>query len=164
MLLKLKKIFKYNIEVKKLLAECRPPSEATSKSNSKYVVDYVVEKYADKLFYSLRDIKDYIIKMLEMFNYSQFEKDNVLKMFEIYEHELIKCEYNFEKLKKVYKVIFCNMRRELVKEVSENCFGYFLNRGISLTKAQSINELLHIIYSTTVNDKKLYRIMLKRKK
>lgn len=159
---KIEKFFQYNLAVKKLLVECQPPYEAAPQSNSKYAVDYVVEKYADKLFYSLRDIKIYIIRMMEMFNNFLFEKNNVLKMFEAYEQEIIKCEYDFEKLKKVYQVIFCDMREELVKEVSENCIGYSWFRGVSLTKAQSINELLHIIHSTTVNDENLYGVMPKR--
>ena len=41
--------------------------------------------------------------MMEMFNYSKFEKNNALKMFEAYEQEIIKCEYDFEKLKKFIK-------------------------------------------------------------
>jgi len=46
------------------------------------------------------------------------------------------------------------MSEELVNEVGENCVGYKIFRGVDLSKAKSLNEILHVVHQTIVNNEK----------
>ena len=49
------------------------------------------------------------------------------------------------------------MREELVNLVGTNISGYAMFSGISLNKAKSINELLHVVHQTIVNNENIYK-------
>ena len=49
------------------------------------------------------------------------------------------------------------MSESLVNEVGNNCVGYSMFNGISLEKGKSINEILHIVHQTIINDESNYK-------
>lgn len=142
----MQKFFKYNLEIKNILYNAMP------KETDKYNKDAIME-YSDKLFKSLNDIEYYINSILDKFNYNDEDKKYFNNLIKIFREELIKCGYDFNLLNNFYKVCFANMSEELVDEVGKNCVGYSLwNGAISLSKAKSLNEILHIIHQKIVNN------------
>lgn len=161
---KIEKFFKYNLKIKQILADCQPPiNYAASRSNNIFNIDYTIVQFAKKMYQSLEDIEFYITRILEMFEYKAEDKKYVKELFHAYKKKLIISRYNFDKLKRVHKVVFYNMREELVEEVGRKCVGYYLFKGVSLKKAESINELLHVIHATITNNESLYQTMPKLK-
>ena len=142
---KMEKFFKYNIEIKKILFDAMP------KETDKYNKDTIMD-YSDKLFKAINDIEYYIENVLDSFSFSKDEQKYFKKYIKAIKHELIKCGYHFDKLKAFYETCFSNMREELVNEVGANCVGYKIYRGVSLTKAKSLNEFLHVVHQTVIND------------
>ena len=51
-------------------------------------------------------------------------------------------------------MFFSNMNEKLVNEVGENCVGYKIFRGVDLSKGKSLNEILHIVHQTVINNEK----------
>ena len=145
----IEQFFKYNLEIKKILYETLPKEEY------RYSKETLIE-YSDTLFKALNDIKFYMVRMVDMFIGSKESKSYIKNFITAVKNELIKCGYDFNKLKQFYEVFFSNMREELVDKVGSNVSGYSFN-GISLTNGKSINELLHIIHQTVVNDEKNYQ-------
>lgn len=141
----IEKFFKYNFEVKKILHSTVPKEEY------KYNKDTLIE-YSDKLFQALNDVEYYIGVILEKFNFSNEQKSYLKKFIQVLKKELIKSGYNFDKLKMFYNVFFANMSEKLVNAVGENCVGYSFHRGIPLSEAKSINEILHIVHQTIINN------------
>ena len=121
------------------------------KETDKYNKDSII-KYSDKLFKAINDIEYYINVILDNFNFNKEEKKYFEKFIKALKCELIKCGYDFDKLKRFYEICFSNMSESLVNEVGENCVGYKLFRGVDLSKAKSLNEILHIVHQTIINN------------
>ena len=116
----------------------------------------IIIKYSEKLFKALNDIEYYMTVMLELFNFSDVDKEYLKKYIKALKDELIKIGYNFNDLKQFYKVCFSNMSEELINKVGTNCIGYYFG-GVTLKEGKSVNELLHIIHQTIVNDECNYK-------
>lgn len=147
---KLKLFFKYDLEIKKILNQI-VPLEEYAHSN------YTVIKYNELLYKSLKSFRFYFNKMTQLINYDGDEQIYLVNLLDEIEEKLVQCEMNFYAMSRFYNENFAGMRKELVDEVRENCVGYTLGRGVSIKKAKSINELLHIIHQTVVNDEKIYK-------
>ena len=141
----IEKFFKYNFEVKKILHSTVPRQEY------RYSKDTLIE-YSDKLFQALNDFDYYINVILEKFNFPERARSYLKNFINVLKQELIKCGYDFDKLIKFYNVFFANMSEQLVNSVGENCVGYSLFRSIDLKEAKSINEILHIVHQTIINN------------
>jgi hypothetical protein len=75
--------------------------------------------------------------------------------------ELINCGYDFNKLSNFYNIFFANMSEELINNVGENCVGYSLFNSINLNSAKSINEILHVIHQTIINNQNILQSLPK---
>lgn len=142
---RMEKFFKYNLNIKQILHQVVPKKE------NKYNQDYLIE-YSDQLEKALNDIEYYLSSILEKFNFPDNDKRYFNQFIKALKQELINIGYDFNKLNNFYETFFSNMNEDLVNEVGENCFGYSLQGGVTLSKAKSINELLHIVHQTIVNN------------
>ena len=149
---KIQTFFKDDLEVKKILYNLLP--QIQYQNNEELTMEY-----SDKLYRALQDIKYYILQMANL--YFPNEKKFCNDLFDVYEKELFKVGYDYNKLQKFYTVCFSNMREELVNEVGNNCVGYSINGGVPFSKATSINELLHIMHQSVVNNNNILESMNK---
>lgn len=148
----LEKFFKYDLNIKEILHDCRLKEEDTY--NSIYCL-----KYKEKLYNSLKDIEFYITRIIEMFypNNNYISK-NIKKKFKAYYYSVIKCSLDKNKLKNLYKTIFSDMSEELIKNLKENHCGYLFNRDYQIIEeATSINEILHIFHHLITNTEGYYQ-------
>ncbi len=141
--------FKYNLEVKNILHSTYPKEEY------RYSKETLIE-YSDSLFKALNDIEYYIKTILDKFHFLEHNKKYFKNLIKAYKSELIKCGYDFNKLKHFYDICFANMSEDLVNKVGENCFGEG-GFGVSLSEAKSLNEVLHVVHQTIVNNQNNYR-------
>ena len=146
---KMERFFKYNLNIKKILFETNPKEEYG------YSKDSIIE-YSERLFKVLNDIEYYMETMLDLFSFLDVDKEYLKKYIKALKDELIKIGYNFNDLKQFYKVCFSNMSEELINKVGTNCIGYYFG-GVTLKEGKSVNELLHIIHQTVVNDESNYK-------
>ena len=145
----MEKFFKYDIEIKKIINKVVPKEEY------KYNKETIME-YSDCLFQALNDIEYYIENILNNFNFLDTDKKYFNNLLKIYKDELIKNGYDFSKLKQFYRVCFADMSKELVNKVGCNCFGDG-SFGVPLKEAKSLNEVLHIVHQTIINDENNFR-------
>lgn len=146
----MEKFFKYDIEVKNILFSVSPKEEY------KYNNDSVVE-YSEKLNQAIKDIEFYISSILRSFNFFDSDKEYFNNFIKLLKIELINCGMDFNKLKNFYEIYLSNMREELVNLVGSNIFGHYMFSGVSLNNAKSINELLHVVHQTIVNNENNYK-------
>lgn len=146
----IEKFFKYNLEIKKLLHATIPNEEYAY--NTESIIEYV-----DKLESALNDIEYYINVILDNFNFYEDDKKYFNNFIKVVKKELFNYGYDFKKIKDFHKVVFSNMSELLVNEVGSNCVGYSMYGGISLDKGKSINEILHIVHQTIINNEANYK-------
>lgn len=142
---RMEKFLKYNLEIKNILYNTMP--KEIDKHNKESIIEY-----SDKLFKAINDIEYYINVILDKFNFSESDKKYFKNFIKAIKQELIRCGYDFNQLKNFFETCFSNMNEELVNEVGENCVGYSLFRGVDLSKAKSLNEILHIVHQTIINN------------
>lgn len=147
--------FKYDLEIKKILHDCAPTE--IDGYNQEYII-----KYSDKLYRALVDIEFYIKRIFIKCGYGKNELNELTKLFKIYNQLLTNCKSDFNKLKSFYTDFFSNMNKEFIDMVASTCIGY-TNNSIDLKTAKSINELLHLLHSSIVNNEKIYNSMPKLK-
>lgn len=147
---KMQKFFKYNMEIKKILYNAIP------KETDKYNKETIME-YSDKLFQAINDVEYYINVILHNFDFLENEKSYFNNFIKSLKNELIKSGYDFNKLSKFYEVCFSNMSQELVNKVGSEIKGGGYLGGVSLSEAKSINEILHIVHQTIINNENNFR-------
>lgn len=135
--------FKYNLEVKKIMVDMAPEK------------DFSIVKYGDKLYKSLKDIEFYINKMMSLYPIFESQRDYVKKLFSSFYLSLIKCSSKKEKLKNFYISCISDLNEDIVNLVGENCVGYSLHRSVSLSNCHTINELLHVMHQTVINNEEI---------
>ncbi len=145
----MEKFFKYDMEVKNILHSTYPKEEY------RYSKETLIE-YSESLFKALSDIEYYIGTILDKFDFLESDKKYFKNLISAYKDELIKRRYDFNKLKHFYDICFVNMREDLVNKVGENCFGDG-GWGVALSEAKSLNEILHVVHQTIINNKNNYR-------
>lgn len=152
---KMEKFFLSNLKIKKILNDSFPEEKYNYDQDSKM-------NYGDILYKSFRNIRDEFFKMT-----SSFLKPEIMeaidKQFYLYEQEFLNCNYDYDKLKNLYKKYLSNMSEDLVNAVNENCKGYYLDRNINglINNCTSVNELLHVLHSYVVNNEEYYQSMPK---
>ena len=130
------------------------------KEEYKYNRETLIE-YSEKLFQALNDVEYYMSVILEKFNFSSQDISYLKNFITALKSELIKCEYDFNKLQNFHNVFFSNMSEKLVNLVGENCVGYSFFSSVDLKEAKSLNEILHVIHQTIVNNYKLLQSLPK---
>lgn len=146
-LAKLVEFFKDDEEVKRLIMAAGPKKEN----------EYRPEVYAKQLETAIDYIKYYISRMLNSF--MPYELKNADEFFINIREQLNACGNDFYYLKNFYRFYFSAMRPELVDEVGKRCAGASVPFGVSLKKAKTVCELLHIIHQTVINNETIYRKM-----
>lgn len=109
--------------------------------------------YSDRLYEGLGEMT-YDLKRI-MANYYQSEEiDDTLDKIQ---QRVINAGCDFDKLQKAYKTEITGMSPEFVKAVQGETHGYsvFSNAHMLDAKVTSINEILHLIHSSVVNDDRL---------
>ena len=146
---KLENFFRYDYEIKKILCDIAPKDEY---QYSEYV------NYSDVLYNDLTDLKVYFEKIFNIFSSDDDKRKYLDYFFENLKNELINCGGNFEKLKKEYQTKFANMREEFIDKISYNIRGYYLSdEYISLSECETINEMLHLVHHSIVNNESIYQ-------
>jgi len=141
-----------DLKIKKILYDLEP------KESYKYNNDSCIE-YGNKLYSAIDDIEFYMLQIAN--NFFPNEEQYCKKYFTALKSELLKFGYDFNKLSNFYQVCLSNMREEFVNKVGENCVGYTMFNGVSFNEAKSINELLHLMHQSIVNDETVLQSMPK---
>lgn len=148
---RIQNFFSWDLGIKKILYELQPQEKDIYDKNS--VVEYI-----DRLYEGLKDIKFYISKITD--NYFKNEKNYCLNFITALESELINLGYDYDKLNAFYRKFFAEMSESLVNEVGSNCIAYSFS-GVSLRSAKTINELLHVMHQTLINNENILQSMPK---
>jgi hypothetical protein len=109
--------------------------------------------YADKLYQGLADIS----YDLESIMRDYYPSDDIDDRLAVIKQDVANSGADFSKLSAVYQRDFSDMSESFVRQVQEQNKGYYLWRDPhSLDqKAKSINEILHLIHSSIVNDENI---------
>lgn len=150
--------FKNDLEVKKIMSSLDIPFDCD------YKEEYVT-RYADKLYNGLQELKYYFIKTINDLKMGEEYSNHINQIFDEYNKRLIECGINFDKLTSFFTNNIGGMRESFVEDVNSNCFGYACNKGCGLFfKATTINELLHYLHHSIVNNEEYYQCMTKLSK
>ena len=147
--------FKTDLEIKKLLYKTDIPFDHN------YDKEYLAS-YADKLYNSLQTINYYFVKIINdlKMGYNYVEYINYL--FKEYNKKLLLCGTDFNKLSNFYTENIGGMRENFIDLVKDNCCGYKIDRGLNIFyEAKTVNELLHFIHHSIVNNEDYYQSMPK---
>lgn len=144
--------FRYDLKIKKIMHDVAP--NYMYKNDSEYLLSY-----SEQLNDALSSVKFYFNKMLDMLNYSDIDKRYVESFIQNYQQQLIKINLEFDKLSKFYVSCFANISDELINKVNSECIGYSVNDSIRLTEGKTVNEILHIIHQSVINNEKVYKSM-----
>lgn len=137
--------FKKDSDIKKSLTELAP-------SDQDFYGDGTV-KYADKLYDGIKDITSDIKGI--MANY--YKSEDIEKRLKQIEEDVINAGANPDKLAQVYRRDFAAMSEELNNDIHQETVGYSAwNNPHQLdSKATSVNEILHLIHSSIVNNESI---------
>lgn len=147
---KIKRFFTYNMNIKNILFNTKP--KETDKYNKETLI-----KYSNKLFQAINDIEYYMNVMLEDFNFLDEDKKYFNNYIKALKNELIKCDYDFNKLSTFYTTCFTNMSEELFNKVGNQIKGASMYSYVDLKEAKSLNEMLHIVHQTIINNENNFR-------
>ena len=93
--------------------------------------------------------------MCELYPKFSGEIDYVKQLFSTYYEELSKNSGNVSNLKKFYNTYLSGLSNELIEIVGKNTVGY-TDKHVSLSNAKTVNELLHILHQSLLNDHDVY--------
>lgn len=143
------KFLRYDMKVKEILVKCSAVGDNIG------TVEMTAAEYSDLLYSSLGDLEFYLIKMCNL--YPKFNGDikYIKQLFSDYKKQLAKNSKDITKLKNFYQTYFSNLSTEVIELVGRNCVGYSY-KGVALSEAKTINELLHIMHQTLLNDHNAY--------
>lgn len=146
---KINYFFKYDLEIKKMMVNMSPKEEYSS------------VEYSDILYKSLKDIEYYFNKIISFYHVFQIESNFVNNLFGAFYSFLDKNASNKKRLELFYKSSISELSEDVINLVGENCVGYLLVKGVSLSKCSTVNELLHVMHQTIINDERIFDSMPK---
>lgn len=147
--------FDSDIKVKQILVKMAPNQEDAYKDTTEYV---------DRFLKGLNQIKFQFNKIFDNFNYNEEARKIVDDKFNQYEMKALKRVRTYEDIINLYKECCSDMDAELVDHVKKEFVGYTLFKGsVSevIKSATTINEMLHIIHSSIINNEKNYQLINK---
>lgn len=150
---KLIKFLKYDTDIKNILINSAPNSNIE-------INETTIVNYSNYLFNALKNLEFDLNRMIELYPCFGNGQEHIKKLFSTFYNELSNCS-SYEKLKNFYKEHMSDLSQNVVDEVGKNCIGYYLFSGVSLEIGTSINELLHIIHQTVINNEALFAKMPK---
>lgn len=146
-LIKLQHFFEVDTKIKKEMYNNMPPGE------NGYLDNNFLCKYTDDLENSLI----YIFSELKCISLDMFgENSSILNRIEQLEASVkssfYNCGFDIVKLRYFYMRCISNMEISFIDAVKDECVGYKLFKELPVSKANSINEILHLIHSYVLND------------
>ena len=149
---KIELFFDYNMKIKRLMYD------VAFKDEYAYNQESLVE-YGDKLFKALDAIEAYLLKILLLFKYDEQSINSLKERFAKYRDDFINVQDKVVELKKQYIKNISDMSKEFITSVNENFMGYYLFSGMDVLEAKSINEYLHFLHASIVNNEEIYHRM-----
>lgn len=156
-LIKMEDFFNRNLKIKDLLFNLAPTREDGSNN-------YTIVEYKDKFENILEKIEFHIFKILNSFEPNEEVKKIIQKNFERYRAKIAGRIQGFEDLNRIYQDCCSDMNEDLVNKAREEFVGYLLHDGKVkkvMAGCQTINEMLHVIHSSIVNNENYYESMPK---
>ena len=134
--------FKRDSDIKKCLVELSPKEQ-------ELYGDGAIE-YSDRLYDGIRDISRNMAVIMRNF----YQSDTLEQRLEQIKTDVVEAGANQEKLKQVYQNEFIAMAPDFSDSVRKEAIGYYYRKDLSGVekKTKSINEMLHLIHSSIVND------------
>lgn len=151
--------FKKDSQIKQTLMSIAP------KASDEYNEDSRME-YLEKLYSELNDIEFKVMGILKNFNMESMLAQNYKEYFKKAKENFSELGYGsqHESLSKIYQKIFTNMKPELIEKAKNTFVGYTFYGGLSATSGiindvGSVNELLHVMHSSIINDQDILQAM-----
>ena len=150
LLIKLQHFFEVNTKIKKELYNNVPPSD------NKYLDKESICKYTN----DLEETLNYIFSELKCATLDFFGKDSLFLKHIENKESMIKntfyhCGFDLKKLRLFYHQNMSDMNENFINEVKQSCVGYSLFNNPPITKANTINEILHLMHSFIINNEQI---------
>lgn len=115
-----------------------------------------LNKYADKLYKSLKEFEIQFEKIEDDFGFDDTIKEATKRYFERTRNAFELSKYDEENIRGLYIHKFLEMTPQLIEDTKEECYGYNLSNiaGV-IDEVNSINELLHVYHSYIENNEKI---------
>lgn len=139
--------FKEDKYIKEQMVKLVPPKDTFD--------EYVIEKYSNDLYNTLK----YIFNDLIMFSsyFSPYLTKSIESIKDRTLNNLAEAKLDINKLSKFYVENISDMSEELVIATKKDYKGYFFGgTGESLKYMKTLNEVLHVLHSSIVNNNDLY--------
>lgn len=145
-IVKLNSFFNFDISVKKDMLDLCPDDRYTDSDS--------LIKYSDKAYKILRTMFNEIKFNINTFYGRNSGLINVTEELEKKIYDLLFSNVtNINRLKKIYNSLITNMRPEFVENIKRCCIAYSVN--YNPMKPTTINELLHLMHSSILNNNRL---------
>ena len=149
-LIKLQHFFEIDSRIKKDMYYSVPPE------NGSYLDNDSICKYTDQLEESLI----YIFSELKCVSLDIFGEDSIIlnrieELESVIKNSFYHCGLDIIKLRNFYKKYISNMDSSFINDVKNSCIGYSIARGLPISKANTINEILHLIHSYLLNNENI---------
>lgn len=118
-------------------------------------------EYVDKLEEGLDSIEYDILASIKKFDFDE-ELNNTIKEYFVNKKKAMAIgKYESGICQKIYNSEFASMNKEFIEEVKKGFVGYsrFSNQSEFIKKAKTVNELLHLIHSSIINNELILKSM-----
>lgn len=145
-----KSFFKADLKIKNELNKVAPNDSFSYSKEASF-------EYGEALYNAVVDMEDEFLIIVKPI-VTECTYSNIKNKFEVYKNVIIDSNYNYDKLKKVYKSFLSDMNPNLIDNVKKVCIGYYLGRSVDnlFNECVSINELLHVLHSYVINNEMMY--------
>lgn len=139
--------FKEDKYIKEQMVKLVPPKDTFD--------EYVIEKYSNDLYDTLKHIFNDLIMFSNFF--SPYLTKSIENIKDRTLNNLAEAKLDINKLKKFYVENISDMSEELVRATKKDFKGYYYSgTGESLKFMKTLNEVLHVLHSSIVNNNDLY--------
>lgn len=149
---KMIEFFEDNVKAKKGLSDIMPSEMDLYDSDS-------LISYLDKRDDYMKDMDFYISDMINKFPMASAMKKPIKEKMESIKEKIIESGTTARDCKECYKEYFSNMSPDFVDEVKQICKGHYLRRDLEIgdliQKANTYNEVIHIIHSYITNNEEI---------
>ena len=118
-------------------------------------------EYVDKLEEGLDSIEYDILASIKKFDFDE-ELNNTIKEYFVNKKKAMAIgKYESGICQKIYNSEFASMNKEFIEEVKKGFVGYsrFSNQSEFIKKAKTVNELLHLIHSSIINNELILKLL-----
>ena len=139
--------FKEDKYIKDQMVKLVPPNDTFD--------EYVIEKYSNDLYNTLK----YIFNDLIMYSnyFSSYLTKSIENIKDRTLNNLAEAKLDINKLKKFYVENISDMSDDLIRATKKDFKGYYFGgSGETLKYMKTLNEVLHVLHSSIVNNNNLY--------